>query len=66
MKGKYCVAYSTTTHYETEWFTAESKKDAIQKTKDIIGFCKVERIICKPEEKSNGKISRRKRKSNRG
>lgn len=68
---KYCISYTYATTYETEWFNAASRKDAIQRVKDIVGVdIKIEHLIMRPDqhliksdkEKIDVKISRRKRK----
>lgn len=66
MKDKYCIAYSRTTYYETEWFAANSRKEAIQRVKDIIGDCRIENLIVKEEDNAKTKNSRCNRTRNRG
>lgn len=35
--NEYCISYSIEIHYETGWFKAKSKEEAIKHVKEIVG-----------------------------
>jgi len=54
--NEYCVSYSYRTLYETEWFKAKSKKEAVQCVKAITGVdITVENVIGRPKNASMGR-----------
>jgi hypothetical protein len=49
----YCVGYEYVTGYETEWFKAENKKEAIKKAREIVGSDVKVTHVLEQEENEN-------------